>query len=81
MGTAGLVGRDRRHSQFVIADGLGDGVGGGVGGDLELLVPELRLLRLDLVMQRVGLVGDLSPFLPQLQHDDCDSERCEGAEK
>src|SRR3954470_2504283 len=39
-----------------IADGLGDRIGRRVDGDLELLAPQARLLRFDLVVQQVRLV-------------------------
>ena len=41
--------RLRDQLQRMIADGLGDRVGSGVDGDLKLLVPQLRLLRFDLL--------------------------------
>ena len=50
-------------------------------GDLKLLVPELRLVRFDLVVQLVRLVIELQALLAELKHHDGKQNGGEEAEK
>src|SRR5438105_3842813 len=63
-----------------IADGLGDRIGRRVDGDLELLAPQARLLRFDLVVQQVRLMIQLEALLPQVQHEHRDQNAAREAE-
>src|SRR5437879_13856479 len=65
----GAGGRLRDELERMIAERLGNRVGGGVDGDLKLLVPQPRLLGLDLVVQQIGLVIELESLLPQVQQE------------
>src|SRR5436309_1963388 len=59
---------DGDHVDLLAFDGLFDRVGSGEGCDLQLLVPELPLLVLDLLMELSGLMPELQLLLSQLQN-------------
>ena len=64
----------RHHVDRVLADRLADRVGGGVHRDLKLLVPQLRLLILDLIVELIRLVAQLEALLPELEHQHGEAE-------
>jgi hypothetical protein len=58
-------------------DGFCDGVRGGEYGDLQLLIPELGLVRFDLIVELIGLVVELKLLLPQVQNQNGKENRGE----
>jgi hypothetical protein len=75
-----MLWRLRDEVDVFILNRLGDGVGGGVKRDVELLAPEPGLLRVDLVVQAVGLVIELEALLAELQQRYGDRDGTEEAE-
>jgi hypothetical protein len=57
------------------------GVWSGPDSDLELLVPKLRLLTLDLIMQNRLLMRQFQPLLAELQHPDCEYQTAPEAQE
>jgi hypothetical protein len=60
---------------------VADRVGAGVRGDAQLLVPELRLLALDSVVELRLLVAECLPLLAELQHACGEQGGADGADE
>ena len=78
---AGPPRRELRHQAHVVpGDGLLNRVRCRAGGDLELLLPELGLLLLDLAVQPVVLKTDLDALLAKLEQHRTGEQATEQAE-
>ncbi len=67
--------------QVVALHGSGDGVGRGAGGNAELLLPELRLGRFNLIVNLIRLIRQIETLLAKLQEHHREDSTAENAEQ